>query len=91
MHVRARDVTAEVEANLERNRRKQKKLEDKARAQAAKLERLNVAMETTLAESFTSLTTELRSFGTAKGVKLKYLQDQYKSRNVRMKGVYLSI
>jgi hypothetical protein len=91
VHVRARDVTAEVESNLERNRRKQKKLEEKARAQAAKLERLNVAMETTLAESFTALTTELRSFGTAKGVKLKYLQDQYKSRNVRMKGVYLSI
>ena len=37
MHVRARDVTAEVESNLERNRRKQKKLEEKARAQAAKL------------------------------------------------------
>ncbi len=48
-------------------------------------------MDMTLAASFQSLTAELRSFGTSKGVKLKYLQDQYKSRNIRMKGVYLSI
>jgi hypothetical protein len=48
-------------------------------------------METTLSASFQSLTAELRSFGTSKGVKLKYLQDQYKSRNIRMKGMYLSI
>ncbi len=91
MHVRATNVAAEVAANVEHNRCKQQKLEEKARAQANKLQKLNVAMETTLVESFQSLTAELRSFGTSKGVKLKYLQDQYKSRNVRMKGVYLFI
>jgi hypothetical protein len=89
--VRSRDVAAEVAANLERNRRQQQKLEAKAHAQAAKLEKLNVAMETNLVESFVALTAEIRSFGRAKGVKLKYLQDQFKSRNIRMKGVYLSI
>jgi hypothetical protein len=89
--VRSRDLAAEIASNLERNRRKQQKLEAKARAQAEKLENLNVAMETTLAASFVALTAEIRSFGRAKGVKLKYLQDQFKSRNIRMKGVYLSI
>jgi hypothetical protein len=81
----------EVAANVERQRRKQKKMDEKARAQANKMMKLDVAMETTLADSFADLNAELKSFGRAIGVKLNYLQDQYKSRMVLRQGIYLSI
>jgi hypothetical protein len=89
--MRNNNVADEVEANLERQRRKQKKLEDKARAQANKMTKLDVAFETTLAKSFAEMTAELKSFGRAVGAKLKYLQDQYNSRRIRHNSVYLSI
>ena len=81
----------EVAANVERQRRKQKKMEEKARAQANKMMKLDVSTETTLADSFADLNAELKSFGRAIGVKLNYLQDQYKARMVLRQGIYLSI
>jgi hypothetical protein len=89
--MRMNNVADEVEANLERQRRKKQKMEEKARAQANKMMKLDVAFETTLAKSFAEMTAELKSFGKAVGAKLKYLQDQYNSRRLRRNGVYLSI
>jgi hypothetical protein len=66
-------------------------LDAKARAQANKMHKLDAAFETTLALSFAALNAELRSFGGAKGVKLRYLQDQYKSRTILRNGVYPTI
>jgi hypothetical protein len=89
--MRTNNVADEVDANLERIRRKAKKMADKAKAQATKMNKLDVALETTLAESRNELDNELQSFGTAKIAKLNYLEEQYKSRKVLRNGIYLSI
>jgi hypothetical protein len=70
--MRGNNNADEVEANVERQRRKQSKMDAKARAMANKMNKLDMAMETTLAKSFADLNAELNSFGRAKGAKLIY-------------------
>jgi hypothetical protein len=53
--------------------------------------KVDVAMETSLAESHVELDSELLSFGTGKMARLKYLEEQYKSRKLLRNGIYLSI
>ena len=89
--MRGYNITDEVAANVERQRHKKNKMDAKARAMANKMNKMDMAMETTLAESFADLNAELNSFGRAKGAKLKYLQEQYNSRKLLRQDVYLSI
>ena len=89
--MRGNNIADEVAANVERQRRKQSKMDAKARAMANKMNKLDMAMETTLAESFADLNAELNSFGRAKGAKLKYLQEQYNSRKLLRQGVYIPV
>jgi hypothetical protein len=63
----------------------------KAKAQANKMTKVDVAMETSLAKSHVELDVELQSFGTGKMARLKYLEEQYKSRKLLRNGIYLSI
>jgi hypothetical protein len=48
-------------------------------------------MATSLAESHAELEDDLQSFGTGKIARLKYLEEQYKSRKLLRNGIYLSI
>jgi hypothetical protein len=49
--MRTHNVADEVTANLERKRRKAKKLAEKAKAQANKMQKIDAAVEVTLAET----------------------------------------
>jgi hypothetical protein len=63
-----------------RIRRKAKKMQDKARAQAKTFDNFDAAVETSLAETRSALDAEVASYGTSKGALRTYLQEQYKSR-----------
>jgi hypothetical protein len=89
--MREKNVADEVHANLERVKRKKERMAKKAKAHANKMTRVDVALETSLAESHAELDAELLSFGNGKMAKLKYLEDQYKSRKLLRNGKYLSI
>jgi hypothetical protein len=89
--MRTNNVADEVAANLDRKKRKAKNMADKAKAQAKKMNRLEVALEASLADSHDDLNDELQSFGGAKTARLNYLQEQFKSRKLLRNGLYLSI
>ncbi len=89
--MREKNVADEVNANLERVKQKKQRMTKKAKAHANKMTRVDVAMETSLAESHVELGGELQSFGNGKMAKLKYLEEQYKSRKLLRNGKYLSI
>jgi hypothetical protein len=55
------------------------------------MSKMDGALEATLAESHDDLNDELQSFGRAKVARLKYVEEQYKSRKLLRNGVYLSI
>jgi hypothetical protein len=77
--MRTNNVADEVEANLERKKRKAKKMADKAKAQSKKMNRIDAAIEATLADSHDDLNDELQSFGRAKTAR-KLLRNGGKSR-----------
>ena len=89
--MRTNNVADEVAANLERKRRKAQKMAAKAKAQASKMQKMDAAVEVTLAETHDEMTDELASFGRAKTAKLNYLEEQFRSRKLLRNGVYLSI
>jgi hypothetical protein len=65
---------------------------ENAKAQADnKMNKTDVAVEATLAESHDELHDELQSFGRAKLARLKYSEEQYKKWKLLRDGVYLSI
>ncbi len=78
-------------AAVVRKKRKAAKMNEKARAQAKKMNAVDVALTTTLAETTTDLDEEITSFGNSKGALRTYLQDQYKSRKFIHNGIYHSI
>ena len=64
--MRTNNVADEVAANLERKRGKAQKMAAKAKALATKLQKMDAALEVTLAETHDEMTDELASFGRAK-------------------------
>ena len=66
-------------------------MQDKARAQAKKLDNFDAAVETPLANTRSALDAEVASFGTSKGALRTYLQDQFKSRKLLHFGNYSTI
>jgi hypothetical protein len=88
--MRTNNVADEVAANLERKKRKAK-MADKAKAQSKKMNKIDAAIEATLADSHDDLNDELQSFGRAKTARLNYVQEQFKSRKLLQNGLYLSI
>jgi hypothetical protein len=89
--MRTNNVADEVEANLERKQRKAKQMADKAKAQSKKMNKMDAAIEATLADSHDDLNDELASFGRVKTTRLKYLQEQFKTRKLLRNGLYLTI
>jgi hypothetical protein len=55
------------------------------------MNKIDAAIEVTLADSHDDLNDELQSFGRAKTARLHYLQEQFKSRKLLRNGLYLSI
>jgi hypothetical protein len=80
-----------VEAAVVRKNRKATKMNAKARAQAKKMNAVDVALQTTLAETTTDLDSEIASFGNSKMAVRTFLQDQYKSRVLLRNGLYNTI
>jgi hypothetical protein len=89
--VRENNILDAVEAAVVRKKRKTAKMNQKARAQANKMNAVDVALTTTLAETTTDLDEEITSYGNSKGALRTYLQDQYKSRKFIHNGIYHSI
>ena len=90
-YLRQNDISDAVEAAVLRKQRKAKKMNDKARAQATKMNNFDVAVETQLAESRSDLESEIASFGSTKVALRTYLQDQFKSRKLLHFGNYRTI
>jgi hypothetical protein len=63
----------------------------KASAQAKQMEAVDVALNTTLADSTRDLEEEIASFGSSKTALRTFLQDQYRSRHLLHNGVYNTI
>ena len=80
-----------VESAIVRKKRKADKMDAKARAQAKKMNAVDVALQTTLAETRSALDGEIASFGNSKLALRTYLQDQYKSPTLIRKSIYTSI
>jgi 3'-phosphoadenosine 5'-phosphosulfate (PAPS) 3'-phosphatase len=69
-----------VEASVVRRKWKAAKMQAKAKAQAKKMNAVDVALQTTLVESIVDLDGEIKSFGESKQALRSFLQDQYKWR-----------
>jgi hypothetical protein len=80
-----------VEAAVVRKKRKATKMNAKARAQAKKMNAVDVALQSTLAETITDLESEIASFANSKMALRNFLQDQYKSRVLLRNGLYKTI
>jgi hypothetical protein len=89
--VRENNILDAVEAAVVRKKRKMAKMNEKARAQAKKMNDVDVALTTTLPETTTDLDEEISSYGNSKGALRTYRQDQYKSRKFLHNGIYHSI
>ncbi len=63
----------------------------KARAQAKKMEAVDVALNKSLAESTRDQEEEIASFGSPKTALRTFLQDQYRSRHLLHNGSYNTI
>ena len=81
----------EVEAAVVRKTRKTALKRKKARAQAKKMEAVDVALQTSLAETPRALAEEMASFGLSKTSLRTYLLDQYRSRLLLHNGIYNTI
>jgi hypothetical protein len=80
-----------VEAAIVRKKRKAYKMNIKARAQAKKMNAVDVALQTTLAETRSALDGEIVSFGNSKIALQTFLQGQYKSRTLIRKSMHITI
>ncbi len=89
--MRANAIQDEVDGKMLRISRKAKKMQDKARAQAKKLDNFDAAVETPLADIRSALDAEVASYGKSKGALRTYLQEQFKSRKLLHFGIYRSI
>jgi hypothetical protein len=91
VYFRGNSIADTVEAALIRKQRKAAKMNAKARSQAKKMENVDSALETTLAETRNDLEGEIFSFGNAKGALRTYLQEQFKTRELLHFGKYNTI
>jgi hypothetical protein len=91
VYYRDYNIADTVEAAVIRKQRKAAKMNAKARSQAKKMENVDSAVETTLAETCNDLEAEILSFGNAKGALRTYLQEQFKSRKLLHFGKYHTI
>jgi hypothetical protein len=89
--VRENNILDAVVAAVVRKKRKTAKINEKARAQAKKMNAVDVALTTTLAETTTDLDEEITFYRNSKGALRTYLQDRYKSRKFIHNGIYPSI
>ena len=89
--VRANNIKDEVEAAVVRTSRKAAMKNKKAKAQAKRMEAVDVALNTSLAESTTDLAEEIATFGASKTALRTFLQDQYRSRHLLHDGNYDTI
>jgi hypothetical protein len=89
--VRANNIKDEVEAAVVRTSRKAAMKQKKAKAQAKRMEAVDVALNTSLAESTTDLAEEIATFGASKTALRTFLQDQYRSRHLLHNGNYETI
>ncbi len=87
-YVRANNISDEVEGAVLRKARKTALKRKKARARAKKMEAVDVALHTALAETPRALAAEIASFGSSKTSLRTYLQDQYRSRLLLHHGIY---
>ncbi len=55
------------------------------------MQKMDAAVEVTLAETHDDLTDELASFGRAKTARLNYLEEQFRTRKLLRNGMYMSI
>jgi hypothetical protein len=90
-YVRANNIKDEVEGALVRTARKAAMKNKKAKAQAKKMEAVDVALNTSLAESTTDLAEEIATFDASKTALRTFLQDQYRSRLLLHDGNYDTI
>ncbi len=90
-YVRANNIKDEVEAALVRTSCKAAMKNKKAKAQAKKMEAVDVALNTSLAESTTDLVEEIATFDASKTSLRTFLQDQYRSRLLLHGGNYDTI
>ncbi len=67
------------------------KIQERAKAQAKKIMNFDVAVQTTMAKTWSELEGEMASFGKGKTALKTYLQEQFKSRKVLHNGIYNSI
>ncbi len=92
LFLRATNLADSVEAKVIRKQRKMAKIQERAKAHAKKMMNFDVAVQTTLAESWSELEGEMASFGKGKKMALKtYLQEQFKSRKLLRNGTYNTI
>jgi hypothetical protein len=91
IYFRANNVSDAVEAAVVRKKRKAAKMQAKAKAQAKKMNAVDIALETTLCDTSTALNGEIASFGASKMSLLTFLQDQYRSRLLLQNGLYKTI
>ncbi len=80
-----------MEAAVNRKKQKIAKKNKKAQLHANKLMDLDIAMQTTSAQSRVDLDGEIASYGIAKGAFKTYLQNQFKSRKLLYDGMYSNI
>ncbi len=90
-YVRANNIKDEVEAALVKTSRKAAMKNKKAKAQAKKMEAVDVALNPSLAESTTDLAEEIATFDASKTALRTFLQDQYRSRHLLHGGIYDTI
>jgi hypothetical protein len=80
-----------VEAAVLRKKRKADAMQKKARAHAKKMVEVDVALQTTLAESRSALDGEIVSYGNSKISLRTFLQEQFKSRKLLRNNLYNTI
>ena len=90
-YLRANNMADEVEAAVVRTARKTALKQKKARAQAKQMEAVDVALQTSLADTPRALAEEIASFGSSKTSLRNYLLDQYRSRLLLHNGIYNTI
>jgi hypothetical protein len=91
MYIRDAVQSDTAEAEVIRIARQKAKRDKKARAKASKMELLDIAYETTFANTRQELENEMQSYGNAMGYSLKYLQEQFKGRKLLQNGIYNTI
>jgi hypothetical protein len=89
--LRATTLSDSVEAAVLRKKDKMKKIRKRASAHAKKMMNFDVAVQTTLAETYSDLEGEMASFGKGKMALKTYLQDQFRSRKILRDGKYNTI